>query len=547
VALGASTQVRHVFPIGYPMIKAHGRSVTILHVLLLTALSFLSRLPELASHPLLDGDECLLGLMAEHLRQGTELNIYFPGQAYGLSIFEALAGALAFAALGTGAVPLKLGILALWTAGAVFSYLALSSILGSRWRGFWAGALLVSMPAWATRSMMARGGYVTAFTFAAVVLWLVARERGPRPAVRAAAIGAALAVVGFAQPLWLLGLLPLVVYFLGTNRRTAPVASFVLGGGLTGGLLQLAASTAPQYWQGPRVLDGLAFQGSAAVLAERLYTQLTGSYFLSSAIEPGPVTGTVALVWCGLLAVGVGLQVYRAATRRWCRWSHLLALSTLSTLPIAALEVSTYGARYLLPLGQYLGWWMGVELLAWMDRERPFKQVAAAVLGLLLAGGAWSSIERQRTGGASPEARMHELVDYLESHDIHHVFTLLPDFQWQVLFYSDERVIARWRHPRDRYPSYPAEVETAYLAGERTAIVDWYILSGEIRSRVEDPETIDRVAGSFFVYPDPGRGLLEELGIRLLRSGLPPASDGGGPQPGGMEPSGSAGGSPPPS
>lgn len=125
------------------------RRETWIYVSALLAISLISRLPQLLSpNLLLDGDECILGLMAKHIAEGKELPIFFYGQNYGLSIVEAGAGALNFLVFGTGAVPLKLAMLGLWMAGVVGYFLAFSRPLGTS-RSFWVTLLFVLLPAWA--------------------------------------------------------------------------------------------------------------------------------------------------------------------------------------------------------------------------------------------------------------------------------------------------------------------------------------------------------------------------------------------------------------
>ena len=59
-------------------------------LLVFAAVALLSRLPQLFSRNLLlEGDECILGLMGMHLAKGREFPIFFYGQRYGLSIIEA--------------------------------------------------------------------------------------------------------------------------------------------------------------------------------------------------------------------------------------------------------------------------------------------------------------------------------------------------------------------------------------------------------------------------------------------------------------------------
>src|SRR5690242_11859942 len=91
------------------------RSVPVwVYLAALAVITLASRLPQLLSpNLLLEGDECILGLMGMHLAQGRELPLFFYGQKYGLSIVEAPAAALSFLIFGVGAVPLKLAMLAI--------------------------------------------------------------------------------------------------------------------------------------------------------------------------------------------------------------------------------------------------------------------------------------------------------------------------------------------------------------------------------------------------------------------------------------------------
>ena len=73
--------------------------------LLLLMLALVSRLPQLLSpERLLDGDEAVLGVMAQQLAAGGPWPVYFYGQHYGLALVEAAAGALMFGLLGVNAL-----------------------------------------------------------------------------------------------------------------------------------------------------------------------------------------------------------------------------------------------------------------------------------------------------------------------------------------------------------------------------------------------------------------------------------------------------------
>src|SRR5579872_1824230 len=274
-----------------------------LYLVSLITIVVVSRLPQLMSpNLLLDGDECTLGLMAKHVAQGKDFPVFFYGQHYGLSSIEAIAGALSFLSFGTSALSLKLAMLALWTVGVVFLFLAQSRLLGMS-RGFWITALLVLNPIWAVWSMKARGGYITSFTATAALLWLLMRSRDRTSAVHWLLAGVLTSVIYLAQPLWLPGLLPILGAFLISRRRLSYVASFI---GVVGITILLVRT-----W-GRAPLGNPDLLGSLPKLAEQIYVNFTGAYYLWWTVDPpGPATKVLAIIWCGLLVAVVLTQCYR--------------------------------------------------------------------------------------------------------------------------------------------------------------------------------------------------------------------------------------------
>ena len=200
---------------------------TWIYVPALIAIGVVSRLPQLLSpNLLLDGDECILGLMAKHVAEGREFPIFFYGQHYGLAVVEAPAAALSFLLFGVGVLPLKTAILALWLTGIVFYFMAFARPLGHA-RSFCLTLFLLLMPAWAVSSMKAWSGYVTAFSTLAVLLYLLTRSGGPRPMSWVLA-GSLTSVLYFAHPVYLPGAIPIVLYFLLSGRRLPPALLYAV-------------------------------------------------------------------------------------------------------------------------------------------------------------------------------------------------------------------------------------------------------------------------------------------------------------------------------
>ena len=503
-------------------------------VAVLAVLCVVTRLPQLLSPNLLvDGDEAVLGLMAKHFVHDHEFPLFFWGQHYGLSTIEAGAAAASFVLFGSGAVPLKVAMLALWTTGVVFVFLALSEIAGRR-RAFWMACVFALTPAWAVWSMKARGGYLTAFVAAAVLLWLIARERTRETIARWVAAGALTALVYLAQPLWLTGMLPIVAAMLVSRRRLSWAAAYAAIAATPFGISRLA-SAGPDAWRGP-ALGNPGIWGSRIRAAQQIYVHFTGAYYLTGTIDPpGPATTILAVCWCAVLPAVVLTQVYRLATKRYHRWSHLLFAAVASTLVANWVLLFARDGRYLLPLSAPLVALAGIELADLVDRGVLPARVVSAATAVALALGSASMIEFRNfnylwtnpPNRLSESKRLQQMINALDSRDVHRVFSMNGLLDTQLIFYSDEKIISRWASGTDRHPAYVEEVNRALASGERVAVVgytndsgapgcwDVPICTGGIENLVGNPHAIFTVDGKYFVYVGADRDLLLQLRFEL--------------------------------
>ena len=499
------------------------RATSLAHAAALAAVALVSRLPQLTSpHLILDGDEAVLGLMAKHLSEGGAWPVFFLGQTYGLATVEVAAGAGSFLLAGVGAIPLKLAMLALWTLGIIVFYLGVVRVLGHE-RGFKTTLLLVLLPAWSVWSMKARGGYITAFVATAVLLYVLIRLREKPGLAWWLTAGALTGTIFLSQRLWLPGAAPIVAFLLWTHRRVAYGLAY--GAGVAAVLLaaagasgqSMAAILAPPRARNPDLI------GSVPAFLERIYTNLTGSYYLWTSIEPGPVTAGLARVWYGLLIAATLVQVYRLITRKYLLWSHLLFVSVLSTLVASWVLLIAPDARYLLPLGALLVMWIGVEASDLAARTALPDWARVAAFSALVGFAAWSSVEFRNyaflwdspANGWSEAKRMQTLIGHIQAKGIRHVFSLNGLLQWQLMLYSDERIVSRSTAERDRYPEYVTEVDRALDDGSAVAVVGYVHTMGGLDQLV-DPGAIITVDDKYWLYVGPDKDLLRMLGFRFL-------------------------------
>jgi hypothetical protein len=497
-------------------------------LLALAAIAFVSRLPQLLSSNLLvDGDEAVLGLMAKHFAVGREFPLFFWGQRYGLSTLEAGAAAVAFRLAGTGPIPLKIAMLALWTCGALLLFLALTRVVESR-AAFWIAAVFVLTPAWAVWSMKARGGYITAFVASAALAWVVIGRRD-RETARWFVAGTLTAVIWLAQPIWLPSVLTLVVAVLVSRRRVLSSAAYVATAVALTFAVKAIPVTSSETWAGP-ALGNPSLWGTRVRVAQQIYVNLTGSYYLMSAVPPGAITTIVAAAWCVVLIVLPIAQIFRVVTRRYNAASHVLFAAVVATLAGNWILLFARDGRYLLPLAVPLVALAGIDAHDLLP-----KRTVAVVIAIVLAAGAVSMLEFRNfaflwtnpPGSLSEMRRLQLVVNSLTSRGVRHAVSMNGLLDTQLIFYSDEQIVARWSNPNDRHPAYVSEVDAAIAAGQPVAVVgytnesgapgcwDVPICTGGLERIVPNPESIFIVDGKYFVYLGATRPLLERLGIQF--------------------------------
>lgn len=142
--------------------------------LLFFALSILVRLPHyLSKNFFFDGDEAVIGIMAQELLRGKSFPFYFAGQNYGLSTFEVFSTALFIKILGSTVWALRLGGLLLFSLGTTFIFkTAQNRNVGLTW-SFLITLVVLCFPSWYLWGGMVRGGYVTTFTLCCASFYII--------------------------------------------------------------------------------------------------------------------------------------------------------------------------------------------------------------------------------------------------------------------------------------------------------------------------------------------------------------------------------------
>jgi len=472
---------------------------------ILLLICILSRLPQFFNpYLLLDGDECIVGLMAKHLLEGKELPLYFYGQSYGFSFIELLFIAVFYFLFGISAMSVKLAMLCLWTIGVLFFYKALRQINApDSFTPLLISLVLALLPAWAIWSMMARGGYLTAFTLSNICLFMLFRQSKQNAFFSFLIPGFLCVLIYESHALWLPGIIPVIVYVLWKQKKIKPVLFAGSGFLIATVLFYFSRIRLSTFWPRPVTYLRSDVADVFREMPEQIFYNMTGSYAYKQIINMGVPTNVLALLFTLCIFSGLLLVLYFFLRKRGPSIMYVFSVSILLTL-LSLFLIPDYAPRYLLPLSAYALFMFSLLV----NKIRSVWLYSVSFIPFITLG-AWSlfNFKDFRSEGHT-EKSLTGLSEWLVSRKIQHVFCKGALLQWQISFYSKEKVIARYIANTDRYPEYISRVNTAFMKGKPTALVDFYYFAP-----MEQTEHKILVVDNYVVDPDPSPETLAENGF----------------------------------
>jgi len=268
-------------------------------------------------------------------------------------------------------------------------------------------------------------------------------------------VGLFTVVVYQSQPLWLAGLLPILAYRLYKNKNFKIVLSLLLGAFTAMLAFFLIKLNISHYWS-PQVLNTKFITlESVASVPNQVYKNLLGSYTYSIIDEPVFVTKLLAILLSAsiyLVLIWAIVSVFKK--KKINTWFYVLCVSVLGTMSYVVLT-NGIEPRYLLPLS-------GFVLLLFYLFVVQFKntKIINTVLVIFIALGAISMYSFKNYFYES-KSEMLVLIDELESEKVEYMYCKGGLLQWQIMFYSDEKIIGRYTPNTDRYPKYVERVSNA--------------------------------------------------------------------------------------
>lgn len=478
-------------------------------VLLVILLCFVSRLPQLYSHHLLlDGDECIVGLMAKHFSEGLNVPCFFYGQSYGFTFVEVVMIRIFYLFFGVTDIAVKLSMLSLWTLGIVFFYKTLGKIgpTDNKWFALFITAAFILSPSFAVWSMKARGGYLTSFLFCWIITYMIFSKKSTFYSyISAFIIGFLIVVIYQSQALWLAGLMPIIIYWIYKNKDIRSAGLIITGMSISMIVFYFLKMNLSTFWAPPTLnMEGWEMKTIFSI-PNIIFESMTGSYDNSNYIAADFITKCIAAIVTISIFVNliIGL-VFFIKRENIDPLYYILCFSVACSFGYLIL-LKDQEHRYLLPLSGFV--FMHLYLLVTHLDNARFIQTA---LGIFIVLSAVSMYNFKNYIDGNRNALL-TLNNKLISMHTDHIYCEGGLVQWQIMFYSKEKIIARCKGNMDRYPEYIQRVDESFQKrNAQTALVGFLY---------DEPAKIDFVPvdSVFFIVKNPDKELLIEREFNLNR------------------------------
>jgi len=469
--------------------------------LIFFCISILFRLPHFLSNAFwFDGDEGIIGIMAQDFLAGRSFPMYFYGQNYGLSIFEVSAVAIWIKLIGTGIWALRLGGLTLFALGTTFIFKGLINRGISSKISFAITLGVLCFPTWMLWGSMVRGGYVTALCAISILFFLTGKIKFTLP--YHLLIGFVLAVAFESHAFLLIPILPLLLlnWFEQKGNILNLFKVLVIWGLFVIVLKSLNFQT--NYWSSPALnLDFSKFSERINIYGKGILNSFGSFYFYTINIEiPGWWQFGLGISFILLLFLLINSFIGCSKTQKL-----FFLFSLLLMLPIlfVALSMKNYTPRYMISI--YTG---VLFILLFFPNQlinnRLNRFFSIRLLFIFLIGiGVGSKFKRDFSpSDANKINAFSELHKVVINGKYKGVFVCDNLMQWQWNYLYGNEIPANGFRLTERTMRFTKKVESIYnFNPKKTAIVGYWGLFYGIDYIHGFNDTRKQIANDYFIQP----------------------------------------------
>lgn len=464
-------------------------------ILLIVLFIIATRIPQLLSpHLLLDPDECVTAIMAKYMLENKDFSLFFLGQKYGFAIVETSIIAVFYSFLGINTIAVKLAMLSLWTMGVLLYHKVFLNISKDQHKALIFSLLFVCLPAWAVWSMKARGGYLTAFCTSAAIFYLLFEFRFLHQKIVWLLIGILIAIVYESQSLWLVGVLPLLVFQMMQHKKTTKLLLLIFGFAIIFIACEIYKQNIIVAYIPPTHLPDF---GSIGCLTNRLPSYIlksfTGYYYFDTYYTADSSSQICAGIMFGLIVVLLLVGIRQFIFHR--KQNALFIFSTIFIIGFWAANLffpKTEG-RYLLPLTEFAILSLCIATANKKITKTEWR-MGTAIVGIGLVS-LIPFYQFEFLVGRKKE--LSDIMDILKKNKTAYSYSADCMLPWHLAFYSSEALLSRNPYYNGRNKAYDLAVDSNWQHGGRCAII------GIKNERPKNKDSSYILLNEFFVQLQP--------------------------------------------
>ncbi len=496
-------------------LKVKNTASFILVLLAIFCASILVRLPHFLSNDFFfDGDEGILGIMAQDFLLGKGLPLYFYGQNYGFSSLEVVSTAFFIKLIGSGIWALRLGGLLLFSIGLTFVWKALVETNTSKIISVFCLTLLLLSPTWFLWGGMVRGGYVTAFMCFGILFYITLLKKMNWKWVM---ISSLISVVAYeSQPLLFIPILPFLInWMIPIKVNFKKLIVFIFLSALLIVTLHYFGAN-ETVWSAPKSVffDAEQFE-NLAIQSEGMIYGYSNFFFFTMNIPISTWWFVLLLISLVLLVLYI-LQFYLKSHKQHRRVVLLMVVCLLLSVFLIS-SVSLYSPRY------WLGFFTGILFLFIYavihgdDMKNRFSVLVGLIFIYTL--GLISAREMKRDWyfvNVNEVNTITELYHEVKSRKIKAVFITDPVLQWKWNYLFGRSIPGTYFSEKERTNEFRYMVFHELDENpSNTAIIGLFGNYSGFDESASFKAKIDQVAIKYYIMDEVEKSLVNDAMVRL--------------------------------
>ena len=467
--------------------------------LLIFLVCILVRLPHFLSKDFFfDGDEAMIGIMAQDFLSGKGLSLYFYGQNYGFSSLEVLSTSLFIKLIGNGIWALRLGGLLLFSIGITFIWKSLRETKVSLMISIICVLFFAMSPTWFLWGSLVRGGYVTAFMCFGILFYITLLKKTDWSWVMIAAVFSMIAYES--QPLFFIPILPfLVQWMLPFKLNFRKIFGFVTAFFLLALLIHYLGAN-ETIWSPPKS----AFFDMQQI--QNLTTQIGGMIYSYSNFFYYTMDIPIPLWWFVLLSISLGLIATYICLFFWKSEKRVkyfilgMVLSLLLSMFLIS-TVSMYSPRY------WLGFFTGILFLfSYAIIKGTFVKARLTILisvVLIYGIGLITVNELKRDwyyANVNELEAFDEVYQYAKKKDVKAIYTIDDLIQWKWNYLYGVDIPCTAFHEKERVSFFKNSVRDYYLnRKDENVVIGYYNIYDGFKVNDQFLTNIEQVNSKYFI------------------------------------------------